>query len=103
VNALTNVGYVANNNSNTVTAVYGNGSKRITINVGQSPVAVAVNQITNRIYVANRGDNTVTVINGDDLGTSTMSVFWFENRCVLGGALMPIAIDTRPFSEFTTA
>jgi YVTN family beta-propeller protein len=41
VNAITHIAYVVNNQSNTVTVGYDNGSKRKTISVGLSPVAVA--------------------------------------------------------------
>ena len=45
---------VINGATNTVT-----GSP---INVGNGPVAVAVNPVTNKIYVANEASNSVTVI-----------------------------------------
>ena len=35
-----------------------------TINVGDSPVGIAVNPITNKIYVDNTVSNTVSVIDG---------------------------------------
>ena len=87
VNPNTNMVYVANSNSNTVSIVHGTtknesksnggtasgggGATHTTnlvppsnVTVGTLPYAVAVNPNTNMVYVANSGSNTVSVING---------------------------------------
>jgi YVTN family beta-propeller protein/VCBS repeat-containing protein len=64
VNPVTNLVYVANLGSNTVSVIDGETSKIAAkpIPVGTRPWGVAVNPATNRVYVTNLGSNTVTVI-----------------------------------------
>jgi len=42
--------------------INGTNNSTVTVTVGTTPRAVAVNPATNKIYVANGGVNTVTVI-----------------------------------------
>ncbi len=79
VNPVTNMVYVANKNSNSVTVINGATGSTVatvatTIGVGTSPVALAVNPVTNMIYVANYGSNNVTAINGANNFASTVTV-----------------------------
>ena len=59
---------------------YANQSKdqgsTVTIPVGTSPQAIALNPLTNKIYVANRESNSVTVIDGTNNSTVTVAVGW---------------------------
>jgi YVTN family beta-propeller protein len=65
VNPLTNMIYVANNNSNDVTVIDGNTNNGLTvIPAGNKPCAITVNEATNKIYVTNDMSGTVTVIDG---------------------------------------
>lgn len=66
VNPKTNMVYVTNYKSNTVSVINGeNNSLVATIPVGKNPIAVAVNPNTNMIYVANGNKNGgISVING---------------------------------------
>lgn len=65
VNPNTNMIYVANYKSGTVTVINGsNDSVLKKITVGKWPIDICVNLKTNMIYVANGGNNTVSVING---------------------------------------
>ena len=64
VNPSTNIAYVANADSNTVSVIDGKTNTVISnITVGRSPVAVSVNPSTNIAYVAN-ADSIVFVIDG---------------------------------------
>ena len=56
--------YVANRDSNTITAINEFSNSTSTIAVGSSPSSVAVDPNTGILYVANEGDGTVTAING---------------------------------------
>ncbi|TAK33738.1 MAG: YncE family protein [Chloroflexota bacterium] len=65
VNPTTNLVYVANSGSNSVSVI--NGTTRAvvaTIAVGTNPKGVAANPNTNRIYVTNLDSNNVSVIDG---------------------------------------
>jgi YVTN family beta-propeller protein len=73
VNPVTNKIYVANQGSNTVTAIDGATNTTTTVAVGGSPLSVAVNPVTNKIYVANQGGSTVTVIDGATNTTTTVA------------------------------
>lgn len=65
VNETTNLAYVANHNSSSITVIDGKSRAAIaTIKTGSGPEAIAVNPVTNRIYVVNSGENSVTVIDG---------------------------------------
>ena len=74
VNTATNIIYVANNVSNTVTAINGVTLHTTNISVGQRPRALAINPLTNRIYCANSISNDVTVINGATNATTPIPV-----------------------------
>ncbi|MCL2660237.1 MAG: Ig-like domain repeat protein, partial [Acidobacteriaceae bacterium] len=56
--------YVTNQSSGNVTVIDGATNAASTVNVGNTPGAVAVNPVTNRVYVANYNSNDVTVIDG---------------------------------------
>jgi YVTN family beta-propeller protein len=73
VNPVTNMIYVANYDSDTVTAINGANHTTATITVASGPQAVAVNPATNMIYVANYADGTVTTINGANHATATIT------------------------------
>lgn len=63
VNSQTNLVYVANHESDTISII--DGTKIVsTIAVGDYPIEVAVNPSTNTIYVANHESDTVSVIDG---------------------------------------
>jgi YVTN family beta-propeller protein len=63
VNPSTNIAYVANADSNTVSVIDGKTNTVISnITVGRSPHSVSVNPSTNIAYVANADSNTVSVI-----------------------------------------
>jgi YVTN family beta-propeller protein len=65
VNPNTDMVYVANYVSNTVSVIDGNKDILIdTIKVGRNPYSVAVDTITNRIFVTSIGTNSTTVIDG---------------------------------------
>jgi YVTN family beta-propeller protein len=70
-NPSTNRIYVAMaNTSNTVSVIDGASNTLVaTLNVGDGPVGVAVNQFTNRVYVANSMSDTVSVI--QDIGVTS--------------------------------
>ena len=63
INPATNMIYVANSQSASVTVIDGANNGTTTVTTGSSP-AVAVNPVTNNIYVANKGSASVTVIDG---------------------------------------
>ena len=46
----------------------------VTLSVGTTPIALAVNPVTNQIYVVNWDGGTVTVIDGATNGATTISV-----------------------------
>src|SRR4051812_29331256 len=62
VNPVTNLIYVANEFSNSVTVIDGANNSAATVMVGSGPVHLAVNPVTNKIYVTNNGSANVTVI-----------------------------------------
>jgi YVTN family beta-propeller protein len=65
VNPSTDMAYVANSDSNTVSVIDGKTNTVISnITVGRSPVAISANPSTNIAYVANADSNTVFVIDG---------------------------------------
>jgi YVTN family beta-propeller protein len=74
IDSVTNMIYVANGGSNSVTVINGSTNATTTINVGEYPNAIAVNPVTNMIYVANRASNSVTAINGSTNATTTINV-----------------------------
>ena len=62
-NIETNVIYVANENSNTVSVINGQANRvAATIPGIPSPGGVTVNQATSKAYVTNIFENTVTVL-----------------------------------------
>lgn len=79
VNPNTNELYVADGSSKVTVIDGATGSITATIEVGTSPVAVAVDSQTNFIYVANAGNSqsgdlgNVTVINGATHATQTLT------------------------------
>ncbi len=90
VNSATNKIYVANycgtvpncglGTQGTVTVIDGATNTTFSVNVGLSPLAIAVNPVTNKIYVANQcGDanchsnSTLTVIDGATNNTATVN------------------------------
>jgi YVTN family beta-propeller protein len=90
VNLITNIIFVANQNSNSVTVIFGASNLSGTVAVGYSPVAIAVNPVTNKIYVANRGGNAaVTVIDGVTYSTAS----------IVTGQLTPVAIVVNPVTN----
>jgi YVTN family beta-propeller protein len=79
VNPITDAAYVANSQSNTVTAIGGvfntlPTSLSSTVPVGSVPRSVAVDPAANRIYTANAGSNDVTVIDGNTHATSSIPI-----------------------------
>jgi YVTN family beta-propeller protein len=73
VNPITNMIYMTNEASNTVTVVDGATLSTTTIPVGSNPLFIAVNPVTNKIYVANEGSNNITVIDGSTNTTITLT------------------------------
>ena len=73
INPITNILYVANSLSNTISVIDANTDHLVkNIKVGTTPQSVAINPMDNRIYVVNRGSDTVSVIDGttnDIVGT----------------------------------
>lgn len=66
VNPITNMIYVTNAASNTVSVINGENDKvEYTIPVGNLPYDVDVDPATNKIYVANKFSNSLSVIDGD--------------------------------------
>ena len=66
VNPNTNLAYVANSNSSTVSVIDGKTNSVIaTIPVGNSPFGVAVNPNTNLAYVAATNSHLIYVIDGN--------------------------------------
>jgi YVTN family beta-propeller protein len=80
INPQTNMVYVVNGNSDTVTVIDSTSNEVVdTIIVGREPWDVAVNSNTNVIYTANRIPNTVSVINGttsEVIATLDYSDYW---------------------------
>jgi YVTN family beta-propeller protein len=75
LNPLTNMIYVANSGSDTVSVINGaTGWVEETVAAGTYPEAVAVNPATNMIYVANQNSNNVTVIDGATNAATTVNV-----------------------------
>src|SRR3989441_3162526 len=67
VDVSTNMVYVANFFSNTLSVISGrNNTVVATIPVGSFPYGVDVNPTTNTIYVTNSGSGTVSVISGSN-------------------------------------
>ena len=65
VNPSTNVIYVTNNQSGTVSVIDGETNSIIkTIKVGDGPAGISVNPLTDMIYVANYYSDTISVIDG---------------------------------------
>jgi YVTN family beta-propeller protein len=66
VNPNTNMVYVANSNSSTVSVIDGTANSLVRdVPVGEFPInSVAVNPNTNMVYVANSNSSTVSVIDG---------------------------------------
>jgi DNA-binding beta-propeller fold protein YncE len=74
VDFATDTIYVVNTNDNTVSVINGATCNALTsagcdqtastVNVGNDPYALAVDQLTDTVYVANQADNTVSVIDG---------------------------------------
>jgi YVTN family beta-propeller protein len=61
VNPTTNMIYVANRVSDSVSVINGTTGKVLSNNVvGKSPTAIAVNPTTNKVYVANSDSNSVS-------------------------------------------
>jgi YVTN family beta-propeller protein len=76
VDPTTNLIYVTNQLSNTVSVINGaTNAVNPTISVGDLPIGVAVDPTTGFIYVTNSGSNTVSVINAvTNQGTATIGV-----------------------------
>jgi YVTN family beta-propeller protein len=65
INTRTNMVYVANYGSNSVTVIDGAQGKAVaTVPVGDRPEAIAVDATNNLIYVANTHGNSVSVLDG---------------------------------------
>ena len=65
VNPYTNLIYVTNNQSGTVSVIDGDTNSIInTVKVGNGPAGISVNSNTNMIYVANYYSDTVSIIDG---------------------------------------
>ncbi len=77
VDSVTNMIYVVNESSNSVTVINGAINATTTVNVGNAPIAVAVNPITNMVYVANIGVGSGKInilIDGATNSTTTLTV-----------------------------
>ena len=81
VNSVTNQIYVVNACGSdpscaggTVTVIDGVTNNTTSVNVGNSPDAVALDSVTNKIYVVDFGSASVTVIDGATNNTLTVSV-----------------------------
>ena len=65
INPITNIVYVANNHSDTVSVIDGKTNLiKDKIKVGDGPTGISVNPKTNMIYVTNYYSDTVSVIDG---------------------------------------
>ena len=73
INSHTNKVYVANRNGNSITVIDGKTNGTVTIPVGNTPDAVAVDEMRDKIYVlnSNNGDS-ITTIDGKTNATSTV-------------------------------
>ena len=69
VNPVTNVIYVANYGSDTVSVIDGTTNATTTIPVGKRPGHIAVNPVTNKIYVSHEFSGSVTVLDGATLSS----------------------------------
>jgi YVTN family beta-propeller protein len=66
VNQITNLVYVTNSGSDTVSVINGSTDRLLkNIPVDEFPRAIAINPVTNKIYVANRNSESITVIDGN--------------------------------------
>jgi YVTN family beta-propeller protein len=76
VDAMTDMIYVANSGSDTVSVIDGaTGTVTATIPVGSEPAGVGVDPVTDMIYVANHNAPTVSVIDGaTNTVTATLTV-----------------------------
>jgi YVTN family beta-propeller protein len=97
VNAVSGQAYVVNQRSNNVTVING-ATYSSTVNVGDTPVAVAVNPATNLIYVANcgaqcggTGSGNISVIDG---ATDTVMATVSDSN-----AVAPIAVAVNPLTD----
>ncbi len=89
VNPDTNMVYVTNSKSDSVTVLDGStGSIYDNIDVGDMPIGVSVNPTTNMIYVINSHSNTVSVIDG---ATNTASDMPGVKTLAYGLTLNPIS------------
>jgi YVTN family beta-propeller protein len=65
VNPSTNIIYVTNEYSNTLSVINADNDKvEHTISVGNTPYDVDVDPVTDKIYVANLGSNSISIIDG---------------------------------------
>ena len=64
LNTRTQKAYAISESKDAVVVYAPENKTTATINVGKSPVALAINELTNRIYVANNGSGSVSVIDG---------------------------------------
>ena len=78
VNPATDMIYVPNYSTNTVTVIDGTTLGPTTVSVGSGPYFAAVNPMSNKIYVTNSGSNSVTVLDGTNsslITTITVGTF----------------------------
>jgi YVTN family beta-propeller protein len=85
-NPVTDLVYVANNGSGTITVLDGQKDSIVaTINVGALPYVLAVSEATNRIYVSNTFSDLLTIIDGTTNATTTVKT----------GSADAIAVDAK--------
>ncbi|MGA3213580.1 MAG: beta-propeller fold lactonase family protein, partial [Terriglobales bacterium] len=86
--------YVVNNGGASVTAVNASTLSPTTVNVGTSPVAIAVDPVTNQAFVANSGSANMTVIDG---GQGTL---YPTTNVSTGTSSVPKAIAVNPVINY---
>ena len=92
INLTTKKVYVANQNSNNVTAIEEATDSTETIPVGAYPTAVAVNPVTNKIYVTNQNSDTVTVIDGVSNSTTVVATGRFPQALAINSVTNKIYV-----------
>lgn len=89
VNKLTNLIYVSNLDDDNVSVIDGETNRIVTtVDVGDSPSFIAINEVTNRVYVASdnlyvidgESNNVIANVGGDDFIANLISINEVTNR-----------------------
>jgi YVTN family beta-propeller protein len=99
VNPNTNLVYVANEDSNTVSVIDGNNNTIVSeVTVGTSPIDISANPNTNLVYVANEDSNTVSVMDGKT-NKKVKDILLSDDSLVFSNSDSPVALDLNPITN----